>query len=183
MEKDLCLRKRVYADAVSKTRAVRQKVEEAQAVLDEAEREEKERLSAYRVARAAVGSIKGPDMRVEIKVVVGGVTTMFVVDELTSVGMPTTHHIICGVRSVAQVDHVEVTVGDARCVVKREGEKWAYEKMFVFKKKADGRLNIFDGIFDLEEVVTRESAKFVVVVKMKFNKKKELVVFFKTELK
>ena len=79
MEKDLCLRKRVYADAVSKTRVVRQKVVEAQAVLDEAEKEEKERLSAYRIARVAARSIKGPDMRVEICVVVGGVTTKFLI--------------------------------------------------------------------------------------------------------
>ena len=56
--------------------------------------------------------------------------------------------------------------------------EWLYEKMFVFKKKADGRLNIFDGIFDLQEAPNRESADFVVAVKVSINKKKELAVFF-----
>jgi hypothetical protein len=85
---------------------------------------------------------------------------------------------ICGVRSVARVDRVEVTVGGYRHMLKLEEEKWLYEKMFVFKKKADGRLNIFDGIFDLQEAPNRESADFVVAVKVSINKKKELAVFF-----
>ena len=35
------------------------------------------------------------------------------------------------------MDRVEVTVGGYRHMLKLEEEKWLYEKMFVFKKKAD----------------------------------------------